>query len=298
MAWKQLTFFTDQDHAEAISETLELLGALAVTLQEGGDDRVFEPLPGETPLWRQTRVLGLFESDMNLELVQSLLHSKFDAWIHGLEVSEVADQDWERAWLDDFKPMRFGKGLWIIPGAYEPPDTSAVNIFLDPGLAFGTGTHATTAMCLGWLDANPPRNKTVLDYGCGSGILAIAAAKLGASQVFGVDIDPQAIDATIQNATRNKIADKISVSLPDQLSQKTVDILLANILAKPLISFAKLFADLLRPDGQLVLSGILEEQAEQILEAYQLDFDLQVADNMDGWVLISGTRKSGDVRKT
>lgn len=291
MNWNQITFFANQINAEAISDYLHELGALAVTLKEGGEEEIFEPLPGETPLWQQTQVVGLFDQEIDIQVVLNLVGSKFSHAIAQHFIEEIEDQNWERAWLNDFKPMQFGENLWIIPSTYEPEAPNAINIFLDPGLAFGTGTHATTAMCLKWLDFNPPVNKCVVDYGCGSGILAIAAVKLGAAKVDAVDIDPQALEATRANAINNKVDQNINTFLPDKFSTKLVDILLANILAKPLIQFAKSFADIVMPEGKILLSGILAEQADEVLHAYEPYFEMVLADSQDGWVLLSGTRK-------
>lgn len=290
MAWNQITLLTNQTLAERISDYLNELGALSVTLQEGGQDRVFEPLPGETPLWNDTQVLGLFEQDLSIDLIVNLLSKKFGDELPPVKTEVIEDQDWERVWLDEFKPMRFGKRLWIIPSTYQPVDETAVNIFLDPGLAFGTGTHATTAMCLTWLDAHDLRGKTCIDYGCGSGILAIAAAKLGAELVECIDIDPQAIEATLSNSQHNDVSAQIKTCLPDQFEPKSVNILLANILAKPLINFAKQFSQYLTSGNLIVLSGILEEQAADVLEAYRPWFSMDRSDSQDGWVLLTGVR--------
>ena len=291
MSWNQVTVISKQDQAEQVSDYLNELGALAITLKEGGDDRVFEPLPGETPLWSETHVVGLFDDELDINLVVNLLKSKYAEQIVIQEIERIEDQDWERAWLDDFQPMQFGEKLWIVPSSYEPVDPEAINIVLDPGLAFGTGTHATTAMCLKWLDANEISGKSVIDYGCGSGILAIAAAKLGAKEIDAIDVDPQALVATEANARVNQVEKQINTFLPDQFKEKAVDILLANILAKPLISFAKSFSGLLNPGGKLVLSGILTEQADKVLQAYEPWFDVEVAENREDWILITGTKK-------
>ncbi len=292
MAWNQLTCFTKQAEAENISDYLHELGALAVTFKEGGEDKIYEPMPGETPLWNDTQVVGLFDAELEIQLVIQLMTRKYPDTMASYQLEEIADQAWERAWLDEFKPMQFGANLWIIPSTYQPIDDKAVNIYLDPGLAFGTGTHATTAMCLAWLDANSPSNNTVIDYGCGSGILAIAAAKLGAVAVDAVDIDPQAIDATRTNAANNAVVQAINACLPEQFQDKLVDILLANILAKPLIGFAKTFAEWVKPEGKIVLSGILDAQADEVLCAYEPYFTMLRADSLDGWVLLSGSRKA------
>jgi ribosomal protein L11 methyltransferase len=291
MAWNQITLFTNQTLAEKISDYLNELGALAVTLQEGGEDRVFEPMPGETPLWKDTQVVGLFDQDLDIGLVCNLLKQKYADELPRIETTVVEDQDWERAWLNDFKPMQFGRRSWIIPSTFEPVDADGVNIFLDPGLAFGTGTHATTAMCLKWLDSQELAGKSCIDYGCGSGILAIAAAKLGAESIEAVDIDPQAIDATLFNAANNGVENCIKAYLPDQFIAKPVDILLANILAMPLISFAEQFSKLVVSGGSIVLSGILDEQAEDVLVAYRPWFDIKIQDSFDGWTLLVGSRK-------
>lgn len=292
MSWNQLTFYSDQQQADAIADYLHELGALAVTLQEGGSDKVFEPLPGETPLWQETQVVGLFDQELSVDLLIPLIEARFGQNSLRYTVQEVADQDWERAWLDEFKPMQFGRHLWIIPSTYAPVDPDAINISMDPGLAFGTGTHATTAMCLEWLDLNRPIGKTLIDYGCGSGILAIAAAKLGAKTIDAVDIDPQAVSATITNAEQNNVANCIKTALPDQFLPKPVDILLANILAKPLISFANSFEQMVKPNGFIVLSGILEEQAEEVMEAYRPFFDIKIAKSLEGWVLLVGVKRT------
>jgi len=291
MAWNQITLFTNQTLAEKISDYLNELGALAVTLQEGGEDKVFEPLPGETPLWDNTQVVGLFDQELGINLILGLLETKFAAALPTVKTEVIEDQDWERVWLNDFKPMQFGQRLWIIPSTFEPVDADGINIFLDPGLAFGTGTHATTAMCLRWLDGHDISGKSCVDYGCGSGILAIAAAKLGVTTVEAVDIDPQAIDATLANATSNGVENYIKACIPDQFDVKLVDLLLANILAKPLISFAKQFSEYVHPNGLIVLSGILDEQAKEVLIAYEPWFDMKVSDSQDGWVLLTGVRK-------
>ena len=292
MAWNQITLYASQALAEKLSDFLNELGAVAVTLKEGGAEEILEPLPGETPLWCDTQVVGLFEDDLDINLIVTMLKQmcsdiKFPAY----SVEAVADQDWERAWLKDFQPMQFGEKLWIVPSAYEPEDKSAINIFLDPGLAFGTGTHATTALCLKWLDKYKAEGKDVIDYGCGSGILAIAAAKLGANRVYAVDIDPQAVVATNLNASNNGVAANIESCLVDEFDEKAADLLLANILANPLMELAEFFSKLLKPDAPIVLSGILLEQAEDVLQVYEQWFDMNQPEQQDGWVMLNGTKK-------
>ncbi|MEW6692942.1 MAG: 50S ribosomal protein L11 methyltransferase, partial [Pseudomonadota bacterium] len=205
----------------------------------------------------------------------------------------VEDQDWERAWMDQFQPLRFGEKLWIVPSWIEAPDAEAVNILLDPGLAFGTGTHPTTALCLEWLDGADMAGKTVLDYGCGSGILAIAALKLGATDAWGIDIDPQALTATRDNAARNGIeASRLHTGLPGALPKDALfDVLLANILMGPLIELAPTLTGHVRPGGRLVLSGLLGEQAEEVMAAYAADFDFDPPALKEGWARLTALRR-------
>ena len=296
MAWNQLTLYATQEIAEQLSELLEGLGAVSVTLKEGGEEEILEPLPGETPLWCDTQVVGLFEQEHDMDEVVATLKQK-----SGLTnfpqsfIEPVSDQDWERAWLKDFKPMQFGRRLWIVPSTYEPIDKAAVNITLDPGLAFGTGTHATTALCLQWLDENfssDAEGKDVVDYGCGSGVLAIAAAKLGASHVVAVDIDPQAVIATRENAKNNQVSNEIEACLVDDAAEMSADLLLANILANPLQALAKLFSESMKPDGRIVLSGILSDQVDSVLNVYVQWFEMDEPCYQDGWAMLSGKKKS------
>ena len=193
--------------------------------------------------------------------------------------------------MDDFRPMRFGERLWIVPTGYEPPDPIAINLLLDPGLAFGTGTHPTTALCLEWLDANPPVDASAIDYGCGSGVLAIAALRLGARHCIGVDLDPQALTATRDNAHRNGLPDEhLPVCLPRDLRTDPVDLVMANILSGPLVELAPALSGLVRPGGQLILSGLLEEQADAVTAAYSGSFRMAPSTLSDGWALLAGTR--------
>ena len=299
MAWNQITLYASQVIAEKLSDYLSELGAVAVTMKEGSEEEILEPLPGETPLWSDTEVVGLFEDDLDIQQIASTLSAvwkqnekiEFPKYL----IEAVADQDWERAWLKDFKPMQFGEKLWIVPSAYEPVDKAATNIFLDPGLAFGTGTHATTALCLKWLDTRKAEKKIVIDYGCGSGVLAIAAAKLGANEVHGVDIDPQAIIATQTNAINNDVKDSIKTYLVEEFEEEhleAADLLLANILANPLMSLAETFAGFLKPDAPIVLSGILQDQADEVQQVYQAWFDMEPPELLDGWIMLSGKKLS------
>lgn len=292
MPWLQLIFETNDEKAPLLAEWLSGEGAVAVTLEDDADQPLYEPPPGATPLWRATRVVALFEagSDTGRVLENLRIHSAGELPPWRLETLE--DRDWTREWMDNYHPMQFGSRLWIVPSWSAPPDSSAVNILLDPGLAFGTGTHPTTRLCLEWLDEHPPAGKTVIDYGCGSGILAIAAALLGAKTVHAVDNDPQALLATQDNAARNAVTAQIHAFLPAQLPLQQASILLANILAGPLIGLAEHFAGLLHPGGRLVLSGILPEQAPAVSEAYQPWFEMEAPVMHENWMRLAGQRKN------
>ncbi len=292
MPWLQLKFETHPEQAEHLSELLESAGATAVTMQDAADQPLFEPPPGATPLWRQIQLSGLFEADANIEQIlahieQALGETTLPVW----NLNPLEDRDWVRAWMDDYQPMRFGEKLWIVPSTFSPPDADAVNILLDPGLAFGTGTHPTTAMCLCWLDAHPPVDQAVIDYGCGSGILAIAACRLGAASVLAVDNDPQALLATRDNAHLNQVANRIRACQPDNSPTIQAPLLMANILAGPLRELAPRFAEYVQPDGHIVLSGIIEDQADMLLQTYAEWFDMQVDQHKDEWICLSGRKR-------
>jgi len=292
MAWTQLTFVSDAATAEKLSELMSDYGAVAVTLKEGGVDEIFEPPVGETPLWNDTQVVGLFELDQNIPATIDLLKNNLNVSpFPKFTEKRLEDQDWERAWLDDFKPMNFGEKIWIVPSEFEPVDPLAVNIYLDPGLAFGTGTHPTTSLCLSWLDAHNIDGQNVIDYGCGSGVLAIAAAKLGAKQVAAVDIDPQALVATDSNSKKNNVENYIISYLVDDFNGKAANLLLANILANPLMDLASTFESLLEENGQIVLSGILEEQASEVISVYEKKFKMSPPTILDGWVMLQGVKR-------
>jgi ribosomal protein L11 methyltransferase len=291
MPWLQLKLDTNPEHAERISDLLSELGAAAVTFEDASDQPIFEPDPGETRLWNSTRIIGLFAADTDMEAITNSLTSHVTPELmHHLHIDPLEDKDWERAWMDDFKPIRFGKKLWICPSWHTPSDTDAVNVMLDPGLAFGTGTHPTTALCLQWLDANPPKEQQVIDFGCGSGILAVAAALLGAEHIDAIDHDPQAIIATRDNAEKNQVTERITAQLPDQFQDKQVDLVLANILANPLLELAPRLAALIKSGGHIVLSGILAEQATEISARYQTWFKMKPAVQQDDWIRLEGVR--------
>ncbi|NJD06917.1 MAG: 50S ribosomal protein L11 methyltransferase [Methylococcaceae bacterium] len=292
VCWHQLSVATTETQADGAADLLSDLGALSVSLEDEGDQPLFEPKPGETPIWRNTRIIALFESaTAAVAARQSLLERFGEAGFSGWRTELIQDQAWERAWLEHFKPMRFGRRLWIVPTGFDAPgDPEAVCVKLDPGLAFGTGTHPTTALCLAWLDGQDLAGKTLIDFGCGSGVLAVAGLLLGAKSAVGVDIDPQALAATADNARKNGVEGRIDSVLAPQLPPHPADLLLANILANPLIELAPQLTALIKPGGQLVLSGILEAQAEAVLEAYRTRFRMDPPQALDGWVRLTGTR--------
>ncbi len=292
MPWLQLKLVTNADDADRISDLLSELGAVAVTYEDAADQPLFEPDPGETKLWRETRVVGLFEADAEMERITERLKSAIGQPLAHLNVDPLEDKDWTRAWMDAFKPIPFGQRLWIVPSWHQPTDPDAVNVILDPGLAFGTGTHPTTALCLQWLDTHPPAGLQVIDFGCGSGILAVAAALLGASHVWAVDHDPQALIATRDNALKNGVADRITTCLPADLPEIEADLMLANILANPLLELAPRFAALTKSGGAIVLSGILSHQAEQIAHRYSRWFEVNPAVAQAEWIELDGIRRS------
>ncbi len=294
MPWLQLKLNTRPEHAEAVAELLSDAGATAVTLQDAENQPLYEPAPGSTPLWEHTGITGLFPANTDMEALKIQLQQQSGNLFSGWQTQPLEDKEWSRAWMDNFHPMQFGKNLWICPGWHSPPDPEAVNILLDPGLAFGTGTHATTALCLEWLDTHPPDGLSVIDYGCGSGILSIAAAKLGAKQVLAIDNDPQALQATSDNAKKNRLEGKITTFLPEDSNPAPCDLLLANILANPLINLASRFSEQVTPGGSLILSGILAEQETSVAETYESWFDIIGIQERDGWIRLEGRKKPAD----
>lgn len=274
---------------DSISELLEELGAVSVTLTDQHDHPILEPGPGEVPLWPDIAVDALYLTEHDAKHAVEALQHQYPTLISTIET--VIEQDWERVCLQDFHPQQFGQRLWICPSWLTPPEPTAVNIILDPGLAFGTGTHPTTGLCLTWLDQADLGGKAMIDYGCGSGILAIAALKLGAKHVYAVDIDPQALDATQHNAFNNQISvNQISVSMPDNLTHP-VDFLVANILLTPLLNLKQRFATLLQAKGQLIVSGLLATQCHELINAYQSDFK-HCESRIDGdWALLRFVKK-------
>ncbi len=294
MKWRQFVMDLKNLDPDGVEVVFLRHGAQSVTLTDAADDPVLEPMPGEVPLWRNTRITGLFTHDAKFDELVSDLRTTFDlVELPGHRIEALEDRDWEREWLKSFRPMRFGKHLWICPGGMRTRDEHAVVVRVDPGLAFGTGTHATTAMCLEWLESQRPVGKRVLDYGCGSGVLAVAAVKLGADRAVAVDIDPQAVVATRQNAQRNEI-DNIEVLCSDDALSGRFDVVVANILAGPLVELVDSITSRLAEAGKLALSGILSKQVLDIMCAYKprIRFDKPVLREQDGqtWALLSGTR--------
>jgi ribosomal protein L11 methyltransferase len=291
MPWLQVRLAISPEQAETYEDALLTVGAVSVTFMDAEDQPIFEPDLGTTPLWSHTHLLALFEDGTDAEQLLAQLELLTGAPLPQHHSEVLADQDWERSWMDNFHPMRFGQRLWIVPSWHAAPEPDAVNLLLDPGLAFGTGTHPTTALCLEWLDGQDLTDCNVLDFGCGSGILAIAALLLGAKQAVGTDIDYQAIDASRDNAERNGIdASRFPLYLPEHLPAEQADVVVANILAGPLVALAPQLISLVKPGGRLALSGILAEQGEEVAAAYAEAFALDPLCIRDGWVRISGRR--------
>lgn len=269
MTWHQLSITTNQNTAPLVSDFFDQLGAVSVTYMDAEDHPVYEPNPGETTIWKHTKVIALFEMNINPELVKTLLYTHFeDTSLFNWFEEVLQDQTWERSWMEHFHPMQFGNSLWVCPTGQEKTATNTVCLTLDPGLAFGTGTHPTTSLCLQWLANQEIKNKTLIDYGCGSGILAVAALLLGAKKAYAIDIDPQAITATLENAKKNNVLDKIVCYTPNQLPPIQTDIVIANILAKPLCELSEPISALLKANSYVILSGILNEQANSVIDAY------------------------------
>lgn len=275
MAFQQIRLTIAASEYEAVCETFEKLGALSITLMDAEDNPIFEPEPGTQPIWEKAILLALFDQNAHLE---------------NYPVEIIEDKMWQRECMDQFHPMRFGEKLWICPSWHEIDEPNAVIVKLDPGLAFGTGSHPTTKLCLTWLANHDLNNKILLDYGTGSGILAIAAKKLGAKKVYAVDIDTQALQAVEENAAHNTV--EITACTPDKLPAIQADIIVANILANPLIALAPHILSHLNKTGALILSGILISQLDDVKQAYasEIIFDMPVVD--EEWVRLSGTRAS------
>jgi len=292
MPWLQVRLAITPEQAETYEDALLGMGAVSVTFMDAEDQPIFEPDLGTTPLWSHTHLLALFEADADLDMLPAQLELMTGSPAPELLIESIEDQDWERSWMDNFRPMCFGQRLWIVPSWHAAPEPDAVNLLLDPGLAFGTGTHPTTALCLQWLDGQDLADCELLDFGCGSGILAIAGLLLGAREAVGTDIDPQALEASRDNAGRNGIsAAQFPLYLPADLPPRQADVVVANILAGPLVSLAGQITSLVKPGGRLALSGILAEQAEEVCAAYRNTFELDPVAEKEGWIRITGKRR-------
>ena len=296
MAWLSVALTVDAGGVEALSDALLEAGAVSVEVIDAhagtAQERALfaEPgMPGPVP-WELSRVSALFDAhaDVAASVAAALRAAGLDPAC-GFDVARVADQDWVRATQSQFQPVRVSQRLWVVPTWHTPPDPAAISLIIDPGLAFGTGTHPTTRLCLTWLDANLRGGESVLDYGCGSGILAIAAIKLGAARAAGVDIDATALVAARHNAMQNRV--EVQFENAAQVASAVHDIVLANILAHPLELLAPLLARATRGGGRIVLAGILEHQAESVRDAYRGWFGMDTTQHDEGWVLLSGVRQ-------
>ena len=291
MPWIQLKINSQAENAEQIGDMLSANGAQAVTFVDAKDTPMYEPKPGEVMLWPDTQIVGLYDAEYDMtRVISQLSKSKLLGKNFNHKLDQLEDKDWEREWMINFHPMQFGERLWICPSWRDVPDPNAVNVMLDPGLAFGTGTHPTTSLCLRWLDSLELSQATVVDFGCGSGILGIAALKLGAKRVVGIDIDPQALLASQDNANRNDVGEKIELYLPEYQPDLLADVVLANILAAPLRELRTVITAYCKTGGKLVLSGILDNQAQEINDLYSLDFDMDPIEIDGEWARVSGVK--------
>jgi len=302
MSWLQIAISTTKNNAELAEDCLFSAGAQTVTLTDAADQPILEPAPDEVPIWNDVIITGLFSLDENQQHILELIKQNLGEINYSYTTEILEDQNWTRAWMDHYQAMQFGERLWVCPLHIEPPNPEAINLRLDPGLAFGTGTHPTTSLCLRWLDQNikagNKSKQTLLDYGCGSGILAIAACMLGIKHADGVDIDPQALIATSNNAETNQVIDKIKTYLPGDFQKHCTetgtkaeyDIVVANILSGPLAELAPTLASHTKTGGDIVLSGILKEQAESVLNTYSKFFTMDAPVLEDEWVLLHGVK--------
>jgi ribosomal protein L11 methyltransferase len=298
MPFLELSLIVRTEQQPRAEEALGDLGALSITLRDADaetpdEQAIFEPGVGELPLWPTITLDALFDEHADRRGLAAALGDLLP-WLEPdqLNFRDVADQDWERAWMDQFKPMAFGRRLWIYPWNIDPPvDGDSVVVRLDPGLAFGSGTHPTTALCLEWLDGLDLAGQSITDYGCGSGILAIAALKLGASAAIGIDNDPQALTASADNAARNGVVDRLALFLPEDHPGRVTDVFVANILAGPLDALAPIFAAAAKPGAPFAISGILAGQQDELLARYEEWFEELRADRREDWVRISGRRR-------
>lgn len=289
--WQQLTIHASQELTETISDWLFEHDAISVTFAAADENEIFEPKPDTTPLWHATKIVALFNSNIDLETILIQLTTTFNQHIKLEPITIIHEQNWQQQWQQSVQPMIFGDKLMIYPSHALMTNTHLIGIELDPGLAFGTGTHESTALCLDWLATNDISQKTVIDYGCGSGILAIAAVKLGAKKVYAIDYDPQAITASKENATKNQITEQELVIEASSIAKPPAcDIVVANILANTIIELKNRLTDCVLPSGQLILAGILNEQAKQVMNAFQHDFEFEAPIVRNQWVLLSAKK--------
>ncbi|MFZ5560065.1 MAG: 50S ribosomal protein L11 methyltransferase [Pseudomonadota bacterium] len=293
MTWQQLKIDTTKADAPRLEALLEEVGAAAVLMEDSADQPLLEPPPGATPLWDATRVTGIFTLDSEVDAVVEFLEAQLGHKLPPHRIEVLEDKDWVRAWMDHYHPMRFGERLWVVPSWTPPPRPDAINLLLDPGLAFGTGTHPTTALCLEWLDSLDLNDKVVIDYGCGSGILAVAALLLGAREAWCVDNDPQALTATRNNAEHNGVAARVHVCMPEDMPAISADVIVANILAGPLAVLAPDLAGHSRGGGEIALSGIIRPQVDELRKVYGEWFDMDgLATREEDWCRLSGRRRN------
>ncbi|RZG49250.1 50S ribosomal protein L11 methyltransferase [Acinetobacter wuhouensis] len=298
MKWLQIHITVEQAQVDFTETLLSSLGAVSVTLDDAENQDLLEPLPGETPLWNKVIVTGIYaqEDDETIDVAALETFIRTQLPTEPMRSEFLEDQEWERTWMDAYEPIQIAEKYWIVPEWMEAPEADAVNIKLDPGLAFGTGNHASTFLCLQWLGKTDVKDKIVIDYGCGSGILGVAALLLGAKKVYATDIDPQAVLATQQNAELNGVLENLYVGLPEEFNAefkgKQADILVANILAGPLMSLAEEFSTLIKSEGKFALAGVIEEQVADVSSVYSEFFDIVEVEKRDEtWCRISGSRK-------
>ena len=291
MPFHQLVIEVPGAEVHRAEDACNRLGAIALSLADAGDEPLFEPKPGETPLWQSLRLRAIFGVSIDPKIAAATLEAVLCLPPGAIGIEYVEDRAWEREWLKDFRPMRFGKKLWVSPAGQRPDQPAEVVLELDPGLAFGTGTHATTALCLEWLDGGIKGGERVLDYGCGSGILALAALKLGAAEATAFDIDPQALLATRENALKNGLAALLAIPGSAREITGLFDVVLANILAGPLTELAPCLARMTKAGGGLVLAGLLEPQSAEVAQAYRPWFDIGPVAEREGWTLLAGRRR-------
>ena len=298
MKWLQIHITVDQAQVDYTETLLSSLGAVSVTLDDAENQELLEPLPGETPLWNKVIVTGIYaqEDDEEIDVTALETFIKTQMPEAPLRSEFMEDQEWERTWMDAYEPIQIAEKYWIVPQWMEAPEPDAVNIKLDPGLAFGTGNHASTFLCLQWLGKTDVKDKIVIDYGCGSGILGVAALLLGAKKVYATDIDPQAVHATQQNAELNGVLDNLYVSLPEEFNEtfknQKADVFVANILASPLMALAPEFSTLIKSEGEFALAGVIKEQVDDVSAVYSEFFDiLDVEEREEYWCRISGKRQ-------